>query len=725
MGSNQMAKKKTGIEKLYVAQPKGNNADGKGDDALLKKARERARDGQTYWKDNWDAAEDDLKFLSGEQWPSQVRTERELEQRPCLTNNVLPTFVDQVLGDQRQNKPSIKINASEPILVPDTEGGEMQTLKISNQSGKKDYEIAEVYQGLIRNIEYNCNAEDAYDFSFQASVESGIGYLRVLSDYLHDETFEQELCIKNIENQFAVTIDPSAKEFLKEDMGWCLVDDWMDKEKFQEKYPDAQAEPLDNQEEYLGSWFSEKMVRVSEYFTRIPVIKELALLSDGRSMWLEDIEGIVDELLEVGVSIVRTRKVKTYKVLWRKITAFNVLEGPVELPCTTIPIVPVWGKSITIKKRKIYRGVIRHSKDAQRMSNYWDSAATETVALAPKAKFKGTPEHFEGFEDEWKTANTSNQAMLPYNPQTPNDPGPQQMAPPLPPSAEITLGLSAVDKIKSTLGMFDASIGARGNETSGRAILARQREADVGTFAFIDNLSKSIRRVGQLLVEMIPATYDTERVIRIKFPDDTEDFVKINEQIYDDESKEWVTINDLGVGKYDVVVSTGPAYTTQRMEAAESMIAFAQAVPAAAGVMADLMAQNMDWPGADVIAERLKKIVPPNVLTAEEREKLTEDLPEQTEPSPEQLLAAKELDVKNKQADADMMEAEADMAQAGAKTAQAEADMLEAQLKGAQAQAAMGAIEAGAEAGNIAYQQVREMVAQAIAELMENRPTQG
>jgi len=710
-----MAQKKSSIDKLYPKKAKAKKGENQ-DTNLLKVARERARDGATYWRENWDAADDDLRFLAGEQWPSQVRTERELEERPCLTNNVLPTFVDQILGDQRQNKPSIKVSATDATLVPSGENEESQTLKISNITENKEYEIAEVFQGKIRDIEYNCNAEDAYDIAFKGSTQSGFGYLRVRSDYLLDDTFEQDLLIEAIENQFAVTFDPSAKKPLKDDAGWVLIDDFMLKDKFKELYPDATSEPLDSADEYIGSWFAEKMVRVSEYFTREPVIREVALMSDGSSMWIDEIEPVVDELLEKGISIVRTRKVKTFKVMWRKISAYNVLEGPVEIPCTTIPVVPVWGKSISIKTRKIYLSAIRHSKDAQRMANYWDSAATETVALAPKAPFVGTAEHIEGYEDEWKQANTNNMSILPYNAMSPTDPGPRRQPPALMPSAEITLGLNSVDKIKSTMGMFDASIGARGNETSGKAIMARQREADVGSFEFIDNLSKSIRRVGQLLVEMIPQVYDTERVVRLKFSDETEDFIKINQQIYDDESGEWVTIHDLSVGKYDVVVSTGPAYTTQRMEAAESMIAFAQAVPAAAGVMADLIAQNMDWPGSDVIAARLKKIVPPNVLTEEERKVIAEDQPEQNQgPTPEQALAAKELDVKDKQADADFATAEA-------KEAQAQATALKAQLESQEAQQQMANIEAGANSGDAEMQMVREMVAQAIAEIMENKP---
>lgn len=706
-----MAKSK--IEQLYAKPVKQKKGD-KSDDSLLCTARKRARDGATYWKDNWEAAEDDLKFLAGEQWPSQVRTERELEQRPCLVNNVLPTFVDQVLGDQRQNRPAIKVSATDVVRVPDSETGEDTTLRISNTTGKTDYELAEVFTGLIKNIEYNCDAETSYDIAFQSAVESGMGYLRVRSDYLADDSFEQDLIIDHIENQFAVTIDPNAKERDRSDMNWCLIDDTMEKEAFKELYPDASADPVNSDSvDDMGTWYSDNSVKISEYFTREPCIKEVALLSDGRSVYMDELEPVVDELIAKGVSIVRTRKVKTYKVFWRKITGLDVLEGPVELPCSTIPVVPVWGKALVIKKKIIFRSIIRHSKDAQRMANYWDSAATEAVALAPKAPFIGSEGHIEGYENQWETANTVNRSVLTYVPQFQGDPGPRREQPAAIPAAEITLGMNSSEKIKATLGMYDASLGAMGNETSGRAIVARQRQGDRGSFAFIDNLTKAIRRVGKIMVEMIPKIYDTERVVRLKFSDETEDFVKLNEQILDEQTNEWVTINDLNVAKYDVVVTTGPAYSTQRQEAAESLIQFATAVPSAAAVMADLIAQNMDFPGADVMAERLKRIIPPNVLSQKERDAMSEDAPQQEEPTPEQQLQMAEFEVKGQEIEADKMKAEADMAKA-------QTELVKAQLQSAEAQAKLQAIENGAAGGDQAYQQVRELVAEAIAELMAN-----
>lgn len=714
---NALIEKLSGRKKPTKAQKKKAKEE---DSKLLATARERAREATSYWSDNHKEAEDDLKFVAGEQWPSQVKTERELEQRPCLTNNVLPTYIGQVVGDQRQNRPAIKVSPVEAVTIPKPmpdgtreQVADQETLKISNKAGSKDYELGEVFTGLIKNIEYNCEAESSYDDAFEAAVTSGFSFLRVRSDYEGLEGgFQQELLIENIENQFAVLMAPGSKKPDYRDMPWCLIDDEMLKEDFKEKYPDAVADPVNEAAvQDMGGWFSDNTVRVSEYFTTEPIIRTQALMSDGSLYWVDEIEPIVDELLEKGVGIVRTRKTKTHEVYWRKITGVNVLEGPVKIPgATRIPVFPVFGKKIVIKKKVIYQSFIRHSKDAQRMINYWDSGATEAVALAPKAPFIGDELHFEGYDDQWKKANTSNLSHLKFVSQFQGDPGPRREQPAAVPAAEITLGQSANEKVKSTLGMYDASVGAPSSETSGRAIIAKQRKSDTGTYVFFDNLVKAITQVGKCLVEMAPKVMDTEHVARLKFPDETEDFVTLNEQIFDDETQEWVTINDLGVIKYDVVVRTGPAYATQRMEAAESMIQFAQAVPQAAAVMADLIAQNMDWPGSEAIAERLKKIIPPHVLSKAEQEKLAEDMPEPQGPNPEQQVQMAEFEARGKEAEAKMLDSQADVAISNEKLAQE-------QLKTEQAKVKLLEIEAKAAGGSVSHEDVRQMIAQALAEI--------
>ncbi len=663
-------------------------------DDMLKEIRERAARAVSHWAHNFDAAQEDVEFLYHQQWPEAVRKEREDEGRPCITLNKLPGFVDQVLGDQRQNRPAISVH---PVEADVTGSG-----KMPNIAGNSDYSLAEVYEALIRNIEYTSGAEAHYDNAFQHAVEGGFGWLRVLTRYSTDDAFDLDLCIKSVHNRFAVLMDPEATEPDYSDANWCFISERMNKDEFKKRYPNKSVGDLSDADRgNYGWWTNEDGVRVSEYFYRDPVTRTLLLLSDGRVVWQDEIKPVLDELAEMGITVTRERKVKTYRVKWMKVTAYDILEGPIDWPGSTIPVVPVLGKEAVLGDKTYYRGLIRYGKDAQRMHNYWMTAATERVALAPKAPYVAPAEAIEGYETEWMMANRKNQSVLRYN-AIPGVDRPSREQPASMPAAELQLAMSASDEMKSTIGLFDASLGAAGNETSGKAILARQRQGDRGTFAYIDNLSRSIRRVGQILIELIPKVYDGDRVLRLRFADGEGDWVQINQMVMDEETQQPVLVNDIAAGKFDVTVKAGPSYQTQRMEAADSLMQFVQAVPAAGGVILDLIAKNMDWPGANDIAKRLQKILPPGVLEADEMEEAGIEPPQ---PSPEQQAA--------------MAKSQADMEQAKADTEKARADIAMAQAKSAEAQYKLAEIEQAAlQAGPGSIEEtVRNIVAEALAEL--------
>lgn len=669
------------------------------EETFLKEMRERAALSSDGWRDNFKLAQDDISFLAGDQWPEEVRKDREDEGRPCLTLNKLPQYVDQVLGDQRQNRPAIHIH---PVEADNTE----EAGKMMNVAGSKDYSLSEVYEALIRNIEYTSTAEDHYDRAFQHAVESGFGWLRVLTKYSTDDSFDLDIDIKSVKNRFAVLMDPFVNELDYSDANWCFISELMPEKEFDKRYPDAVRGDIGDTVESQW-WIQDKKVRVAEYFYREPVTRELLLLSDGKVVWEDEVENVIDELAGLDVTIIRQRKVKTYKVKWMKVTASSILEGPVDWVGNTIPVVPVLGKEITVGDQSYLRGLIRYAKDGQSMHNFWMTASTERVALAPKAPFVGPAESIEGYEPEWQNANRDNGSMLRYN-ELPSGNYPKRETPPPMPTAELQLSRSFTDEMKETIGMYNASVGDRGSATSGKQELLQQRQGDRGTFTFPDNLDRAIRRVGQICVDIIPKAFDGERIARLRFQDGTGDWVKINETVTDEETDELVLINDMAAGKFDVTVKSGPSYQTQRIEAADSLMQFAQAVPAAAGVMSDLIAKNMDWPGADEIANRLKKILPPGTLTPEEMEEAGIEAPS-SEPTPEQQVQ--------------MAQSEADMAQASADIAKAESETAMAQAKTAEAQAKIAEIEQAATiAGPGTIEEtVRNLVADALAELLSQR----
>lgn len=683
---------------------KGNDPiktrDGNKDDDILAEARERAMLAKDAWTENYDNAKEDVVFLSGSQWTEQEKKVREEEGRPALTLNQLPKFLDQVLGDQRQNRPSIKV---QPTNV---EGSQ----KVTTVNGKQ-YTLAEMYEGLIRNIEYTSGAEASYDTAFQHAVESGFGWLRVYTEYSDDDAFNQDIKIKAIRDRFSVLIDPRTQEPDGSDMDWCFITEVMSKKEFYKRYPDAQLGELTGDNNY---WMMDDSVRVAEYFRREPITREVLLLSDGRTVYKDEVKDVLDELSQSGITVVRSRKVKTHKVLWRKITAFETLEGDIEWVGRTIPVIPIWGKDIIIDGQPHYRGLIRYAKDAQRMHNYWMSTVTERVALAPKAPFVGEAEAFEGYEQYWNVANTKNLSYLPYNSRAKTPP--QRMANASMPTAEIQMAMQGIDEIKNTVGMFDASIGKQSNETSGRAIMARQREGDVATFAFVDNLTRGIRRVGKILIEIIPKIYDSERAIRIRFKDDTGDNVQINQAVLDVQSGKTVLIHDISLGKYDVVVNTGASYTTQRMEAVESLMQFVQAIPQAGAVAMDLIAQNMDWTMADELAKRLKKILPQGILDPQEMQEAGIQPPPPPQPDPTVQAKLQEMQLN--------MQITQQEAQANIQIEQLKIEQEKIRTQALLAKSQMDA-QAKMTQPNIDPQQlegaVRQMVARAVAELQSQQ----
>ena len=635
--------------------------DKKNKEGILRLARDRAQLADKGWSVNFTQMEEDIDFLHGDQWPDAVRNDRSDEGRPILTFNKLPSMLDQVVGDQRQSRPQIKI-------IP-TQG---DNEKINNAAGTKDYSRAEVFSGLIRNIEYSSRADIAYDTAYEHAAGWGLGWIHLTTDYSHDDTFEQDFKIKRVRNWKAVLSDPTFEEPDGSDQMYNFYFSKIHKDEFRRRWPGKEIVDTDlNLGDEFSYWLEGEYVRVASYYDRVPIKKKIVLMSNGEVYDADKLENIGDELEQMGITQVRDREVDTHKVIWRKISGVDILDEQ-ETIFTHIPMVPVLGKELMIRGDIYYRGVVRHAKDAQRMYNYSRTAQIERVALEPKSPYIVTKGQIKGFEDYWDNANAKNQPYLVVN--ETKEGLPQRQFPAQVSQGDTQLSLQASDDIKSTMGMYDASLGAQSNETSGKAIMARQREGDVGNYAFIDNLTRSLEHLGKMLVDGIPKIYDTARQLRIRFPDDTEDFVEINKTIMDEQTGTQYLIHDLSQGKFDVRVDSGPSYTTQRQEALEQMERVLQSNPDLWNIIGDLLAKNMDWPGADEFAERLKKMVPPDLLDDPEEDEPKEPAPptpgEQIEMSRIQLEQQK-LEADGKKVEATVVQAEADMAEAQAKMMQA------------------------------------------------------
>lgn len=557
---------------------------------------------------NRDTGLEDLRFArAGDQWPEDIRRQRERDGRPCLTINKMPAFARQVVNDARQNKPSVKVS---PV------------------DDDADIETAHVIADIIRNIEYTSNAAVAYDTAIENAVYNGFGYWRIGLDYAYDDTFEMDLTINRVRNPFSVYGDPYSTAADSSDWNVAFVVDRLSKYQFNREYKGKAKISWEDTSAWGNSpWRDGEQVMVAEWWKREEKEREIGLIEDKRdgkrfTMDLEAFEKSADllALRDAGLlELAQTRKAKGYKVKQRIMSGAEVLETN-EWQGKYIPIIPVYGDEFDIEGKVYRRSLIHDARDAQSMLNYWRTTSTELVALAPRVPFIGRKGTFDSDIERWQTINTENHPFVEYDSEAPQrQPLDSGVA-----AGALQEALNASDDMKAIMGIFDASLGARSNETSGRAIMARQREGDVSTFHFMDNLSRSIRHTGCVLIDLIPHVFTEARIMRVRGEDGSERAVTVNKPVpkttedgkpeMDDQGMPIMTLHDLTVGKYDVTVSTGPSFTTRRQEAAAEMTEIIRAYPAIAPLIADLLAKNLDWPGADEMAERLKRMVPPQAL---------------------------------------------------------------------------------------------------------------
>jgi hypothetical protein len=465
----------------------------------------------------------------------------------------------------------------------------------------------------MRHIEQQSDAEVAYDTADDSAASCGKGAWRVNTDYVDDKTFDQEIRIERILNRFSVYPDPAAQKWDYSDGRWFFVTEDMPTSVFKAAYPDAALGEWEGSEQ-TNEWIGPDTRRVAEYFYKkeIPGTVYEIEYQDGAKEVVNELPK-QDEYRPYIVN--RSRKSSRYEIWWAKMSGNEVLEGPVKLPGSYYPIVVLWGKELVLDKKRIYRGVVRFAKDPQKLYNYSRSSNAEQTSLAPKVPYIVTPKMIQNHEDMWKTANEKNWPYLLVNPDAQAAWKPTREASPPVNSAIHQEMMIADQEIHDTTGLQQASLGERSNEKSGIAITARQRKGDIANFAYANNFGRALKYTGKVVLDLIPKIYDTARIVRILGPDGAEKMVKINQQ-YQNEKGEIVT-HDLGIGKYDCVVTLGPSYETRRQESGDSMIEFIKAVPGIAPLVMDLVAKNQDWPGAEQFEERIKKTIDPKLLGEE------------------------------------------------------------------------------------------------------------
>ena len=606
---------------LASAKPATKGAPKKSDDDLISIACKRLTNVISATSASRQDELEDLKFAAGSsdnnwQWDTYAQSTRtspegNIAARPMLTINQIPQHIKQVTNDQQQNRPTGKV-----IAV----------------NGEASVAVAEIFDGIVRHIEYISDADVSYDTACESQVTIGEGYWRLLTDYTDEDSFDQDIFIRRIRNSFSVYLDPMMQDPCGSDAKWGFITETMTVEDFEEQYPDATpiSAMIDTGigDQGLATWINNGTIRIAEYFYIETWYEKLFLFGDNKTAFEGTPQYAVYER-EYGPPI-KSRRAKREQVKWFKFNGYEILERG-DWAGKYIPIIKVVGNEFEIEGEIYTSGIVRNAKDPQRMYNYHASLEVEMIALAPKAPYLGYSGQFNGHEKKWNTANTTAWPYLEVNNEVFDGNGnplplPQRAQPPMVQSGIIAAKQAAAEDIKKATGQYNASLGQQGNERSGKAIIARQHEGDTSTYHYGANLARAVRYSTRQLVDLIPKIYDTERVARIIGEDGKEAMVGIDPnqahpvtEVRDAKDPRILIkkIYNLNIGKYDVAVTTGPGYATKRQEALDAMVQLLQGNPALWQLAGDLIVKNMDWPGAQELSKRLGKAIDPK-LTADE-----------------------------------------------------------------------------------------------------------
>ena len=556
-----------------------------------------------YDSDDREAALEDVRFLGGRQWSDNETRDRKAADRKTVTINQLPKFVRQITNEARLNEVAIN------VLPEDKDG---------------DESLAKILKGLIRGIEYESEAESVYDEALDNAAKSGRGAMRVITEYVNEESFDQCIRIEGIEDPFSVFWDKNAKRYDKADADYVFVSDWMDNDEFEAKY-DRKPVSASTQTHTGDTWSRDNQSRVAEYYYKEKKYGTIWLLQDGTV--IDPSKDPRDkETFEIeGKPVIKDRKVERVEVYRRLMDGSGFIEKPEKISGKYLPVVPVMGPKLKVDGQVQYWSGIRWAKSPQYNYNLWTSLLSEKAALAPRAPWIGTPAMFKGHANDWRDSNIKNFPYLVYNP----DP----KAPTVMPmrnetttinQAELGLLMQADSDLKSTTGFYGENIGDGQMDLSGVAIKRRQQPGELSTFEWIDNLHKSIRQLGRVILDMIPQVYDTQRVVRIVDEKDALEFITLNQ--YRGEGENGPVIdNDISIGRYSVKIDTGPSYKTAREEASSNLTALMGALePQLSSIIADLAVENMDFKGADEAAQRIGVATGQRKPTPEQEE----DMPE-------------------------------------------------------------------------------------------------
>jgi hypothetical protein len=546
---------------------------------FLAQARKRFEQDIADEKDLREEYSKNVRFEAGEQWDPAVKEARIKSGRPALTFPRCHTFSQKVANEARQNKAEIKFSPAEP----------------------GDDDTVEILEGIARQIQYSSDADVAYETAAECQAGGNFGYFRFLTEYCLDgqDALENPERAGDQEIKVVPVFDPLSiygvliPTCYGQEPNHAFVIERMKKDEYIAEYGKTVAAVSWNEyaaDKAYSNWVQEDEIVVAEYWH------------------------VEEETTELELPDGRTRQVSLKKVKFCKINGVEVIPGTeTEWVTYCIPIFAVLGKLKFVDGKPRLFGVISHQLGSQQLINLYKSRIAETIGTAPIQPYmvpKGaiTPD----LRAQWEGLNSVQRPYVEYNvidhlgkPIPP--PQRQVFEPPI--GALSEAASQEIDGMKAAAGIFDASLGNRGNETSGKAINARQQESDDVNAHIIGNFGRALEAAGKkVLAPAIRKIYDAPRAQRILGKDMTPKIVKINQEFEENGQLKHYKVGDDTV-KYDAIVTVGRGFSSKKMESFDMYVQLGQTNPQMAFATSDLMLRNSDMAGADEAAERMKKII--------------------------------------------------------------------------------------------------------------------
>jgi len=591
-------------------------------------------------------------------------------------------------------KPRYTFDQVNPIIDQVTASIELADfdIKVSPMSGPASKETAMVIDGLVRNIEAISRAKDIYVNAGRGMVTTGYDGWMISHKYSDPQSFDQDLVIEPVANFIdRVWFDPASYLQDKSDAQYAFLLHAMSVQEYVKRYPEGSQASVSIDREGDAYYDKGQVIVVGQLFYVSQEAVELVLMSNGAVYTVDDdFKKVKDELVQLGIEEVRTRKAYKTKVYSRFFDQTNWLEDEEETIFDRIPIIPVYGNFKIVENKTIYWGVVEKLLDPQRVLNYSLSREIEEGALAPRAKYWMTLTQAAGHEDALATLNTNSDPVQFFNPDPENPGAPQQQG-----GAQVNPGLRTISEsmrqlIGQTAGMFAASMGDNPGLQSGVAIESLQSKGDNGTIKYFRALESAIAATGDILVKAIPKVYDAQRTVRLLYEDGSSEMQVLNEPIIDQQTGEIVTLNDLAKGQYSVSCRAGPSFRNRQQETIETIIEIAKVDPSIIGMAGDILLNAIPTSAATQIGERKRLqmmaqgLIPQTQLTEEEKAQMAQSAQgQEQQQDPAMVLAQAEM----AKAQAEQMRAQVEVQRLQLETAkiQLEAQKMQMQVQADQA----------------------------------------